>query len=420
MNRSERIDRAYQYAKEQYAALGVDTEQALQRVGAIPISIHCWQGDDVVGFEHREQELSGGIQATGDYPGRARNAPELRQDLEQAFRFIPGQKKLNLHASYLDAATAVERDEIEEKHFASWVAWAQKHAIGLDFNPTCFSHPLAADGMTLSHPKKSIREFWIRHVRQCRRINASFGRALNQTAIMNIWIPDGYKDTPVDRTAPRERLMESLDACLSEQLERAHHIDAVESKLFGIGLESYVVGSHEFYLAYAATHNIALCLDTGHFHPTEYVSDKLSAVSLFVDDILLHVSRPVRWDSDHVVTLDDELIRIAQEIMRNQLKTRIHVGLDFFDASINRVAAWIIGARNTRRALLIAALEPTVTLIEHERAFDFTARLAYQEELKGYPWSAVWDHYCQREQMACGFDWLDEIREYERKYLTKR
>ncbi len=390
MNSEAKTERAiiasYECAKERYAELSVDVDAVMRRIDAIPLSVHCWQGDDVGGFEHERRALSGGIQATGNYPGKPRSISEFRADVEEAFRFIPGKKKFNLHALYLDCEKSIGRDEIEPEHFASWVAWARAQGVGLDFNPSCFSHPLSKDDMTLSHPQKAVRDFWVEHVRRSRRISAFFGEQLGQRVLTNIWIPDGFKDTPVDRLGPRQRLAEALDACLEETLDARHCLDVVESKLFGIGSESYVVGSHEFYMLYAMKKGIALCMDTGHFHPTEMVSNKLSAAALFFNDLLLHISRPVRWDSDHVVALDEELIALAQEIMRHGLEEKIHLGLDFFDASINRIAAWVVGARNVKKALLIAALEPTPLLMENERKFDFTKRLVYQEELKGYPW----------------------------------
>ncbi|MDR1209131.1 MAG: L-rhamnose isomerase [Clostridiales bacterium] len=384
----------YDYARERYAAMGVDTEAAVERLAGIPVSLHCWQGDDVRGFEGGD-ELTGGIQSTGNYPGRAKTADELRSNLRKALALIPGRAKVNLHAIYGDVA-GVERDAIEPKHFAAWADWAEENGLGLDFNPTLFSHAKSADGLTLTHPDKAIREFWIEHCKRSRKISEYFGRRLGQPSVMNLWIADGMKDIPADRLTPRARLADALDDIFSERISPEFHIDAVESKLFGIGLESYTVGSHEFYLGYAVKNGTALCLDSGHFHPTEVISNKISAVSLFVNKLLLHVSRPVRWDSDHVVVLDDELCAIAQEIIRHGLLGRVFIGLDYFDGSINRVAAWAIGARNMRKALLLALLEPYAELRGAESDFDFTKRLMLLEELKTMPWQAVWEEYCER------------------------
>lgn len=417
---SDRVTQMYELAREQYAELGVDTDAALQKLAAIPISLHCWQGDDVGGFEDPERGLSGGIMATGNYPGKARTAVELRQDLDKAYSLIPGSHRLNLHAIYLETDKKVPRNEIEPKHFAGWVEWAKTNNHGLDFNPTCFSHPLADDGFTLAHPDKSVRDFWIEHCIACREIGAYFGQELGTPTVTNIWIPDGYKDTPVDRAAPRQRLKESLDAILAKPINPAHNLDAVECKLFGLGSESYVVGSHEFYMGYAIQNQTLLCLDAGHFHPTETIADKISSTLLYVPELLLHVSRGVRWDSDHVVTLTDELQAIMQEIVRGGYLDRVHIGLDFFDASINRVAAWTIGTRNALRALLMALLEPIEQMRELEQLGDFTARLALLEELKGMPFGAVWDYYCVRQDTAVGMAWLDDIRNYEKEVIAKR
>lgn len=414
------IETAFALAKQQYAALGVDVDQALTTLATIPVSMHCWQGDDVGGFEADAGALTGGIQATGNYPGKARDAIELRRDLDLAMSLIPGAKRLNLHAIYLEAESPVARDKIEPKHFANWVRWAKERGVGLDFNPSCFSHPLSADGMTLSHPDPEIRRFWIDHCKASRRISASFGQALGTPSVMNIWIPDGMKDLPADRLGPRQRLMAALDEVLAERIDEVHHIDAVESKLFGIGAESYTVGSNEFYLGYASSRDIALCLDAGHFHPTEVISDKISAASLFVRHLLLHVSRPVRWDSDHVVLLDDETQAIANEIIRNELLERVHIGLDFFDASINRIAAWVIGTRNMKKALLRALLEPIEMLRQAECKGDYSTRLALMEETRSLPWQAVWDYACAREGVAVGVDWLDAVKEYEAQELLTR
>lgn len=414
------IEQAWDLAKQRFAAVGVDVDAALTRLDTLPVSMHCWQGDDVTGFEDPDGVLTGGIQATGNYPGKARNATELRSDLELALALIPGPKRLNLHAIYLESDTPVARNKIEPRHFSHWVAWAKKHQLGLDFNPSCFSHPLSADGFTLSHADPEIRQFWIEHCQASRRVSAYFGEQLGTPSVMNIWIPDGMKDTPIDRLAPRQRLLSALDEVISEKLNPAHHIDAVESKLFGIGAESYTVGSNEFYMGYAASRQTALCLDAGHFHPTEVISDKISSAMLYVPRLLLHVSRPVRWDSDHVVLLDDETQAIASEIIRHNLFDRVHIGLDFFDASINRIAAWVIGTRNMKKALLRALLEPTDRLRQLELRGDYTARLALLEEQKSLPWQAIWEGYCQRNDIPVDARWLDAVREYEQQILSQR
>lgn len=416
-----RVEAAYALAKEAYSDLGIDTEQVMAQLKTIPVSVHCWQGDDVSGFENPDGPLTGGIQATGNYPGKATTPEELRMDLEKAFSLIPGTKRLNLHALYLETnGEKVDRDQIEPKHFSNWVDWAKEQKIGLDFNPSIFSHEMADSGLTLSHPDKEVRDFWIRHVKCSRKISEYFGKELGTPSVMNIWIPDGFKDIPADRLGPRMRLQDSLDQCIEEKIDKAYHLDAVESKVFGIGSEAYVVGSHEFYMGYAIKNDLLYCLDAGHFHPTEVISNKISALSLFVDEMLLHVSRPVRWDSDHVVILDDELQAIAQEIVRGDLLDRVHIGLDFFDASINRVAAWTIGTRNMMKALLMALLEPTEMLVKAEESFDFTTRLAMLEELKSCPWQAVWDYYCLQVGVPVGTKWLEDVKQYEADVLLKR
>ena len=421
MNQTQ-ITQAYQIAKDAYAAIGVDVDAALKKLETIPISLHCWQGDDVGGFEKAGAQLEGGgIQATGNYPGKARNIDELRADFLKALSVVPGKHRMNLHACYLDhGGKYVDRTEIEPKHFQSWIDWAKANQLGLDFNPTYFSHPKAADGFTLTHPDSGIRTFWIDHGIACRKIGAEIGRQLGSTTVTNIWIPDGYKDIPVDRMAPRERLLDSLDRILASPIDPAIHLDAVEAKLFGIGAESYTAGSHEFYMGYAVSRKTLLTLDAGHFHPTEVISDKVSAMLLFCPGLLLHVSRPVRWDSDHVVILDDELQAIAKEIVRSGKLDKIHIGLDYFDASINRVAAWVIGMRNMIKALLIALLEPTETMKQAELKLDYTARLACMEELKSLPWTAVWDYYCSQKGVPIGLAWFDEVRRYEEQVLSKR
>lgn len=384
------------------------------------ISVHCWQGDDVKGFLNPNGELTGGIMATGNYPGAARTPEQLRQDLEKAYSLIPGKHKLNLHAIYLDTDEKVDLNEIEPKHFTAWVDWAKEQGLGLDFNPTFFSHPMYKDGFTLASPDKEVRDFWVEHGKRTRKIAEYFGKEIGQTSINNFWIPDGFKDNPVDTLAPRQRLMEALDEIFAEQLNEDFTQEAVESKLFGIGAEAYTVGSHEFYMGYGISRNKLVCLDAGHFHPTEVISNKLSALSLFSKGILLHVSRPVRWDSDHVVIMDDELQAIAREIVRNNLLERTNIGLDFFDATINRIAAWVIGTRNTQKALLRALLEPTAFLKQKELEGDFTTRLAYTEELKDFPFGDVWNYFCVKNNVPVGFDWFKEVQQYEKEILLNR
>jgi L-rhamnose isomerase len=415
------LDKAYEIAKEQYAEIGVDTDKALERLASIPISLHCWQGDDVGGFENSGEDLGGGLAVTGAYPGKARTADELRSDLDLALSLIPGKHRLNLHACYAETGgKKVDRDALEPKHFDKWIEWAKKNRMGMDFNPTYFAHSLASDGFTLAHPDKKVRDFWIQHGIACRKIGAAIGEALGKACVTNVWIPDGFKDLPIDRKGPRERLTESLDALFAEKINPKHNLDAVESKLFGIGSESYVVGSHEYYLGYAIKNNKVLCLDAGHFHPTEVISDKLSAVMCHLDEVLLHVSRGVRWDSDHVVILGDELYAIAQELVRGDYLNRVHIGLDFFDASINRIAAWVIGTRSMIKALLAALLEPIDKLRNLEKSGDFTSRLAMLEEQKTRPLGAVWDYYCQRSEMPVGSGWLAKVKDYESKVLSSR
>jgi len=418
---TSQIEQCFSAACERYGRLGVDVDDALQRLAAISISLNCWQGDDVGGFESSSDGLDGGLAVTGNYPGKARTPDELRSDVEKAMSLIPGPQRLNLHACYAETGgVKVERNALEPEHFSGWIDWAAGRKMGLDFNPTYFSHPLAADGQTLSHADDGIRRFWVKHGIACRRIGAAFGEALGSPCITNVWIPDGSKDTPVDRKSPRMRLAESLDAIFAEQIDPQLNRDAVEAKLFGIGSESYVVGSHEFYLGYAVRNNKLLCLDTGHFHPTETVSDKISAVLAWLDEILLHVSRGVRWDSDHVVTLTDELLAIAQQLVRGDFLGRTHIALDFFDASINRVAAWVIGTRSMLKALLGALLEPTDTLAALEAEGDFTARLAMLEDLKTMPLGAVWDYHCLQSDVPEDGAWMSEVRQYEQDVLSQR
>jgi L-rhamnose isomerase len=420
MSNSKIIEKAYNAAQERYAELGVDTNRAMKRLGRIAISLHCWQGDDVGGFEKCEGVSSGGILATGAYPGKARTPDELRADLEKAMGLIPGKHRLNLHAMYAETKGKVERNELSQEHFAGWIDWAKANGLGMDFNGTFFAHPKAESGFTLSSADEGIRRFWVEHGLVCRKIGAYIGKKLGTPCVTNLWIPDGFKDIPVDRKGPRERLKESLDQIFAKKINRKHLLDSVESKLFGIGSESYVVGSHEFYMGYAIENKLLLCLDTGHFHPTEVVSDKISSVLTFLDQILLHVSRGVRWDSDHVVILSDELRAIAEEIVRGDYLERVHIGLDFFDASINRVAAWVTGTRCMLKALLLALLEPTDKLRRMENAGDYTSRLAMLEELKTLPFGAVWDYYCQKQDVPAGLDWLKVVRDYEARVTSLR
>ncbi|MGY5344248.1 L-rhamnose isomerase [Paenibacillus glucanolyticus] len=414
------VARNYEEAKKLYEQHGIQVDEILTELERIKISIHCWQGDDVRGFLFRDQELSGGISVTGEYPGAAGTPEQLRADLEKAMSLIPGSHKVNLHAIYADTEESVDLDQLEPKHFQSWVDWAKVQGIGLDFNPTCFSHDKSRDGFTLSHADPAIRQFWIDHCKASRRIGAYFGEQLGQTCVTNIWIPDGYKDIPVDRLAPRQRLKASLDEIFAEEINPDWNLDAVESKLFGLGSEAYVVGSHEFYMGYGIQNNKLICLDAGHFHPTEGIAGKLSSLALFTEGLLLHVSRPMRWDSDHVVIMDDELIEIGRELVRNDLLGVTHIGLDFFDASINRIAAWVIGTRNTIKALLRAKLEPTETLKQAELEGDYTTRLALMEEFKSYPFGAVWDYYCERMGVPVREEWLSEVKRYEQDVLLKR
>ncbi|MDW4498802.1 L-rhamnose isomerase [Sulfitobacter sp. D35] len=404
---------AYDSARQVFADWSVDSEAAIARLAEVAISIHCWQGDDVAGFEKRGAAVGGGIQSTGDHPGRARNPGELRADFEFALGNIPGTHRMNLHAMYLDTEAAPDRDEIEYEHFIPWVDWARGLGIGLDFNPTFFGHPKAADNLTLSHPDAGIRDFWIEHGRRTREIAAQIGRALGSAAVNNIWVPDGFKDIPVDRMAARARLEAALDEMCAPPQDAAEMLDAVESKLFGIGVEACTVGSHEFYLGYAIRKGTLLCLDMGHFHPTENIADKLSAVTLSLDEILLHVSRPMRWDSDHVILLDDAILAMGQELVFADLLGKTRIGLDFFDATISRTAAWIIGTRNMQKALLRALLLPRAALQEAEARFDFTARLAMTEEAKDLPFGAVWAEFCARQDVPEGRTLIAEMDRYQ-------
>lgn len=403
----------YEQARAAFAEWGVDTESAMATLARIPISVHCWQGDDVGGFERKSGASGGGIQATGNHPGRARTPDELRADLDFAYGLIPGRHRLNLHAFYMDTDETPDRDQIELRHFTPWLDWARDRGIGLDFNPTFFAHAKADDNLTLSHPDAGIRDFWIEHGQRCREIAAGFGKAQGSQCVINHWVPDGSKDIPVDRMAARERLWASLDRMLTPQHDRAHMLDAVESKLFGIGVEAMTVGSHEFYLGYAIHRRIALCLDMGHFHPTESVADKLSAVALSVPDLLLHVSRPMRWDSDHVILLNDDILAMAQELVFAGLLPRTRIGLDFFDATISRTAAWVIGVRNMQKALLRALLLPQDRLKAAEAALDFTQRLALTEELKDLPFAAIWAEHCARADRPTGATLVADLARYQ-------
>lgn len=423
MSADDGIESAYRIAAETYSRLGVDTDLALERLAGISISLNCWQGDDVRGFEGGKDALSGsGLECTGDYPGRARNAPELRGDLLKALSLVPGRHRVNLHAMYAETGGGrVDRNRLRPEHFSGWMDWAAEHDLALDFNPTFFAHPMSASGFTLSSVDPEIREYWIDHGRACRKIAAEMGRRQAPPCVNNLWIPDGFKDTPADRAGARRRLRESLDRIYEQDMDPDLMLDSLESKLFGIGSESCVVGSHEFYLGYAMARGKMVCLDTGHFHPTERVSDKISSVLEFADGLLLHLSRPVRWDSDHVPVLDDELKACAREVVRcDPTGELVRLALDFFDATINRVAAWVIGSRSVLRAFLLALLEPTEQLVRLEREADCTGRLVLLEELKNMPFGAVWDYYCLRGGVPTGMGWMDEVRRYEREVLRNR
>lgn len=420
--KSSAASKAYDLARERYAEFGVDTEAALAQLQQLAISVQCWQGDDVAGFEHAGAALAdGGIQVTGNYPGKARTVAELRADAEQAFALIPGRHRFNLHAMYGEfGGRTVERDALTAEHFQGWIDWAASRQLKLDFNATCFSHPLAASGFTLSHADPAVRDFWIAHVKRCRAISAAMGRRLGSPCLHNLWIPDGMKDLPADRWSPRARLRESLEEIFQTAYAPDEMKDAVESKLFGLGSEAYVVGSYEFYLGYALRNDKIVCLDLGHFHPTEAVADKLSALLQFFPELLLHVSRGVRWDSDHVVILNEEVRAVAQEIVRCQALTRVHLALDYFDASIHRVAAWVIGTRATLKALLLALLEPREQLCQFESAGDYSGRLALLEETKTLPFGAVWDYYCVKMNVPAGMAWFNELKRYENEVTSQR
>jgi L-rhamnose isomerase len=416
------IEKSYQLAKEQYAGLGVDTDKVLTQLDNFNISLHCWQTDDVGGFEKPDAVLGGGgIQATGNFPGKAKTILQMRADLDKAMSLLPGKQRLNLHAIYGEfGGKLVDRDKIETKHFQGWIDWAKERGMGLDFNCTCFSHPYADDGYTLSSKNPKIRKFWIEHTKRCRDIGAEMGKQLGVPAVHNIWIPDGSKDTPVDRNTLRKLLKKSLDEIFKVEYPKKYLKDAVESKLFGIGSESMVVGSHDFYLGYAIKNNKLITLDNGHFHPTEQVGDKISSILQFVDEILLHLTRGVRWDSDHVVTLNDELLLIAQEIVRAKALKRVNVGLDYFDASLNRIGAYVIGTRSAQMAFMYAMLEPFDTLVQFEEEGNNFERLALLELLKTMPFGAVYDYYCLSNDVPTGQEYINEIMKYERNVLKKR
>ncbi|MCX6886029.1 MAG: L-rhamnose isomerase [Verrucomicrobia bacterium] len=421
MSSNKTIQKTYDLARERFAELGVDTEAALAKLAKIPISIHCWQGDDVGGFETAGAQLGDGLAVTGNYPGKARTPQELRADFEKALSVIPGKHRFNLHANYAEMdGKRVDRNALTVRQFQNWIDWAKTLKIGLDFNPTYFSHPMVKGGLTLTHQDESVRKFWIEHGIRCREIGAGIGKALGSTCLTNLWIPDGMKDTPADRKGPRLRLADSLDQIFRKKIDRKHNVDSVEPKLFGIGAESYTPGSHEFYLGYAVDRGTLLTLDAGHYHPTEGIADKISSVLCVLPEIALHVSRGVRWDSDHVVTLTDDLQAIAQEIVWGGYTDRVRIGLDYFDASINRVAAWVIGARNMVKALLLALASPIEKLQEAEAAGDYTSRLALLEDSKMLPFGAVWDYYCLTQNVPAAETWLGTIKQYEAAVLSKR
>lgn len=420
MKDQSQIMKAYELARDAYAEQGVDVEQAIAKIGNVPISMHCWQGDDVIGFD--ASSLTGGIATTGNYPGRASTAPQLRQDMSKALSLIPGTTKVNMHASYAEKnGENIDRDAYTIKQFQSWVDWAKEEGVGMDFNPTFFSHDKLDNNFTLASPKKEIRQFWIEHGKRCREIAADMARQLGQPCVLNFWMPDGYKDVPADSKTPRERMLASLDEIFSAQDYSPNLVkDALESKLFGLGIESYTVASHEFSYGYAIARKKLYTLDAGHFHPTEVISAKISATLCYLDEILLHVSRGVRWDSDHIILLDDELQNIMKEVVRGDYLHRVNIGLDYFDASINRISAWVIGMRNARRALLMAALEPYAAIRQAENEENLSKRLALMEESKTLPFGAVWDYYCMKENVPVGLDWLTAVEQYERETLSAR
>lgn len=422
MSEEKAVTDLYQSAKERYAQWGVDTEKALEGLKNTSISLHCWQADDVGGFETPDAELAGGgIQVTGNYPGKARNLVDMRQDLEKVYALIPGNHRLNLHASYGDfQGKFVDRDAVAPEHFESWVTWAKTNKIGIDFNSTCFSHPKSNAGYTLSSKDEDIRNFWITHAKQCRKISNYIGKELGSKCLHNIWLPDGAKDITVDRFRHRQLLKESLDEVLKEAYPKENMQDTLESKLFGIGSESFVVGSHEFYLGYAVANNQMMCIDIGHFHPTESCADKVSALFQFQDEILFHVTRGVRWDSDHIVILDDPVRALVQEIVWADKLDKVHLGLDFFDATLNRIGAYVIGTRALQKAILLALLDPVEKLRDYENKEHYFQRLALLEEAKAMPFGAVWDYYCMQNDVPLGSDWIADVEQYEKDVLSKR
>ena len=411
----------YEYAKAKYAALGIDTDAAMKALEQVPIAIHCWQGDDVGGFDSKES-LSGGIQTTGNYPGKATTPEQLMADIDRAFSLIPGKKKLNLHACYaiFENGEYANRDELQPRHFAKWVKFAKERDMGIDFNPTFFAHPMVKDNLTLSSPDEKTRSFWVEHGKACLKIAEYFATETGIPCVMNIWIPDGFKEIPADRLGPRARFKKSLDEILSIPYDKSKVYVTLESKVFGIGLESYTVGSAEFCLSYSTKAGITPLMDNGHYHPTEVVSDKISSLLLFNEKIALHVTRAVRWDSDHVIILDDETREIAKEIVRNDALDRVFIALDYFDASVNRIAAWVVGARNMQKALLMALLNPSEQLKGYQDAANYTKMLAVSEELKTFPFGEVFDEYCKRVGAPVGMEWMDAVDEYEKDVLSKR
>ena len=418
---NDKIQKSFDLAVEQYAAIGVDVNKALEQLDKLPISLHCWQADDVTGFENKDGNLTGGIQATGNYPGKARTIEELRADIDKAMELIPGNHRVNIHAFYGDfGGESVDRDQIEPKHFQSWIDWAMEKGYKLDFNATCFSHDKSSDGLTLSHPDPAIRAFWVEHVIRCRKIAEEMGRQLGSKCMHNIWIPDGSKDVTVNRLQYRQNLKDSLDKIFEYKTNDEYMKDCIESKVFGIGLENFTVGSHEFYMGYGIKNNIPITLDAGHFHPTEIISDKISSLLLFSSEIMLHVTRSIRWDSDHVVILNEELVAIAQEIVRADAIEKVHVGLDYFDASINRIGAYVVGVRATQKALLQALLEPIAKLREYEAKGQNFERMALLEEAKSMPWGAIYNYYCAKKEVIVGDSYIADIQQYEKDVTSKR
>jgi L-rhamnose isomerase len=416
------MEKIYEYARDQYGEIGVDVDSALEKLKSISLSVHCWQGDDVGGFETPDAQLSGGgIQVTGNYPGKSRNPDELKKDLEKMYSLLPGKHRLNLHAIYGDfKGGKVDRNQIEPKHFQSWADWGRDRGIKLDFNASCFSHSMADSGFTLSSKDTNVRDFWIDHVKRAREITAFLGKEQGSPSVHNLWIPDGAKDSVVCRMEHRTILKESLDEIYQVKLNEKEIRDSVECKLFGIGSEAFVVGSHEFYMGYALTRNKLLCLDLGHFHPTESIADKISSVYQYLDEILLHVSRPVRWDSDHVVTLNDDIYTLMQELVRSGKISKTYIGLDFFDGTLNRIGAWAVGARATLKGILFALLEPYAQLKSYEEEGDYFSRLALLEESKTKPFGIIWDEYCRVSGTVSDRDLISQVHDYEKSVLAGR